>query len=383
MHIKYGLNVLNLCLLVVSIPFLSYAGEFSISDHSSVIGRNTGYPQGTTTNGVTETGNLDLIMETTVYAKNLELVSVDINGEDIDGETFIGSITPLRLRYRPHSQLTLEGGVLLAYDFGDGSDFDEVEPILRLVYQPRVHIFVVAGTIIRTHSIHDAIYNDTAAFMENNEQGFQLRADLKHIKQDLWINWRVREEDNVSERFDSASTTQIRIGDFRFDGQLLLRHTGGQKNTEDKLEFNTAYLVGGSYGFFERVTVPVLNVVEEMRIGAYFIGSSEDPDDQSGLPASDGNGIEGSLMFRTRPAKNMTLHIFGSYFNGDNLVARAGDPLYSADEYIQIGSNFLFELAAGLKFEISGVAQLVDGTFVHTEQMYFSWGKGFTIFRGM
>jgi hypothetical protein len=378
MHLKYSLHVLFLSLLIMNIPSLSHAGEYSISDFSSVIGRNTGYPSGTTASGMTKTGNLDLVLETTIYAKNLELVGVEI-----EGETFIGSITPLRLRYRPHEQLTFEAGALLAYDFGDGSEFDEIEPILRIVYQPHAHTYAVAGTIIRTHSIHDAIYNDAAAFNENAEQGFQFRADYDNFKQDFWINWRIKEEETVSERFDTASVTQLLIGDFLIDAQLLLRHTGGQKNNEDKVEFNTAFLFGGSYGFLKGATVPVLKILEEVRIGAHFIGSSDDPDDQSGLPASDGNGIEGTIVFKTKPSKDANVHIFGSYFNGNDLIARAGDPIYAKDEYVQIGTNLVLNLAGGLIFELGAVGQFIDGTFTHTEQMYFSWGKGFTVFKGM
>lgn len=378
MNFKYSINVLFLSLLLLSVPSLSSAGEFSIYEFSSVIGRNTGYPSGTTANGMTETGNVDLVIETTIYAKNLELVKVGI-----DGETFIGTLTPLRLRYRPHDQLTLEAGALLAYDFGDGSDLDEVEPILRLVYQPSAHTYAVAGTITRTHSIHDALYNDANAFNENAEQGFQFRIDRDNLKQDFWINWRIREEETVSERFDTASATQLRIGDFLIDAQLLLRHAGGQKNNEDLVEYNTAYLFGGSYGFLQGVTVPVLKVLEEVRIGANIIGSSDGPDDQSSLPSSDGNGIEGTIVFRTKPEKDLTVNIFGSYFNGNDLIARAGDPIYTKDEYTQLGTNLVLNLPAGLTFEFGVVGQFIDGTFAHTEQMYFSWGKGFTIFKGI
>jgi len=378
MHFKYSLHVLILSLLLLTIPSLSIAGEFSISDYSSVIGRNTGYPSGTTANGMTETGNLDLILETTIYAKNLELVSVGIQGE-----TFIGSLTPLRLRYRPHEQLTMEAGALLGYDFGDGDNYDEVEPILRLVFQPGAHLYVVAGTIIRTHAIHDALYDDSSTFNENTEQGFQFRADYDNFKQDVWINWRIKEEETVSERFDTASVTQLRIGDFLIDAQLLLRHAGGQKNTEDSLEYNTAYLLGGSYGFLKGMSVPVLKVVEEVRIGAHFIGSSDDPGRQPGLSSSDDNGIEGTIIVRTKPSKDANVNIFSSYFNGNDLIARAGDPIYTKDEYIQIGSNLVLNLPAGLIFELGVVGQFIDGTFVHTEQMYFSWGKGFTIFKGI
>jgi hypothetical protein len=378
MHLKYNLHILILFLFVMSIPSLSDAEAYSISDFSSVIGRNTGYPSGTTVHGMTKTGNLDLIVETTVYAKNLELVGVGI-----DGETFIGSLTPLRLRYRPHDQLTMEAGALLGYDFGDGGDYDEVEPILRIVYQPSAHTYAVAGTIIRTHLIHDALYDDSSAFNENAEQGFQFRADYDNFKQDVWINWRIREEETVSERFDTATVTQLKIGDFLIDAQLLLRHTGGQKNNEDKVEFNTAFLFGGSYGFLKGVPVPVLKVLEEVRIGTHFIGSSDGPDDQSGLPGSDGNGIEGTIVFRTKPSDDAKVHIFGSYFKGNDLIARAGDPIYAKDEYVQIGSSLVINLAGGLIFELGAVGQFIDGTFTHTEQMYFTWGKGFTIFKGI
>lgn len=378
MHRKYNLHVLILSLLIMSISSLSHAGEYSISDFSSVIGRNTGYPSGTTVQGMTKTGNLDLIVETTVYAKNLELVGVDI-----EGETFIGSISPLRLRYRPHEQLTLEAGALLGYDFGDGGDYDEVEPILRIVYQPGAHTYAVAGTIIRTHSIHDALYDDSSAFNENAEQGFQFRADYDNFKQDFWINWRIREEETVSERFDTASVTQLLIGDFLIDAQLLLRHTGGQKNNEDRVDFNTVYLIGGSYGFWKERPIPVLKTLEEVRVGAYYIGDHDSPDDQTSIDTTQGSGVEGSIVIRTKPSDDADVHIFGSYFSGDDLISRAGDPIYAKDEYIQMGSNLILHLSGGLMFELGVVGQFIDGTFTHTEQMYFTWGKGFTILKGM
>jgi len=378
MNLNYRLYVLFLSLSLLGFSSLSDAGEFPVADFSSVIGRNTGYPAGTTVNGMTKTGDLDLILETTLYAKNLELVAVGI-----EGETFIGSLTPLRLRYRPHDQLTLEAGVLLGYDFGDGSDFDEVEPILRLVYQPGARTYVVSGTIIRTHSIHDALYDDAAAFNENAEQGFQFRADYDNFKQDFWINWRIKEEETVSERFDTASVTQLRIGDFLVDAQLLLRHTGGQKNNEDLVEYNTAYLIGGSYGFLQDVSVPVLKVLKEVRLGAYFIGDHDAPDDQSGFESSNGSGVEGTIVFMTEPSSNANVNIFGSYFNGNDLVTRAGDPIYAKDDYTRIGTNLVLDLPGGLKFEFGAVGQFIDGTFAHTEQMYFSWGRGFTILKGI
>ena len=249
-------------LLIVAVP--SFSGEFPMTDDSTVIGRNYGYPSGTPETGHTETGNLDFVAETTIYAKNLELIDVEI-----DGLTYIGFFSPLRLRYRAHEMITLEGGALVGYDFGDGETVDEVEPILRLVYEPVENAFIIAGTIIRTHAMHDAIFDDVAAFNENSEQGLQFRVDFENFKQDLWVNWRRKETSARSERFDSGTVTQFRLGDLWLDAQLLFRHTGGQKNAEDQVEHNVAYIAGGSYGFAHNVSIPFLYSIEEIRIGAH------------------------------------------------------------------------------------------------------------------
>jgi hypothetical protein len=363
-------------LLIVAVP--SFSGEFPMTDDSTVIGRNYGYPSGTPETGHTETGNLDFVAETTIHAKNLELIDVGI-----DGQTYIGFFSPLRLRYRAHEKLTLEGGALVGYDFGDGEDVDDVEPILRLVYEPEENAFIIAGTIIRTHAMHDAILDDIAAFNENAEQGLQFRADFKNFKQDLWVNWRLKETSARSERFDSGAVTQLRFGDLRLDAQLLFRHTGGQKNVEDKVEHNVAYAGGGSYGFAHNVSIPFFNNIEEIRIGAHYIGNHEVPDDKSALDNTDGSGIEGNIDIDMKPSADLKLKVFLSYFKADELVARAGDPLYSRDEYFQVGTNALFKLPAGLRIEIGVTGQFIHGKFTHTEQLYFSWGRGFNLFKGI
>ena len=363
-------------LLITAVP--SFSGEFPIIDDSTIIGRNYGYPSGTPETGHTETGDLDLVAETTLYAKNLELIEVEV-----DGETFIGFFSPLRLRYRAHKQLTIEAGALVGYDFGDGESVDEVEPILRFVYEHIENTYLIGGTIIRTHPMHDALLDDTSAFNENAEQGMQFRADFENFKQDLWINWRIKETSDISERFDTGTVSQFRFGNLWLDAQLLFRHTGGQQNNEDKVEHNIAYLAGGSYGFAHDVSIPFLKTLEEIRIGGYFIADHEVPDDKSGLSSTEGAGFEGIINFYVRPSRDIKMKIFGTYFKSDELIARAGDPLYGRDEYSQLGTNVLFNLPAGLRIELGFVGQIINGKFAHTEQIYLSWGKGFTLFKGI
>jgi hypothetical protein len=355
------------------------AGEFPIITDSTVIGQNFGYTSGTPETGMTDTGNLDLVFETTVFSKNLELFDL----HPYEGLTYFGTLTPLRFRYRPHDQVTVEAGVLLGYDFGDGNELEEIEPIIRMVYEPVEDAFFIAGTILRTHAMHDAIYDDAIAFRENTEQGLQFRADLENFKEDLWINWRRSETSRRSEKFDIGNVTQLRFGGFWIDGQFLWRHTGGQRNTENMVEHNVSYLLGGSYGFHPGIDFPALNILEEVRLGASYIYERDTPDDESDLDKSTGSGYEARITFDIQPKKNINVHLFGSYFNGDHLIARAGDPLYSFDDYSQVGTNIYFTLPAGLRLEFGFAGQFVEDKFAHTGQIHISWGKGIPLFNGI
>jgi hypothetical protein len=186
-------GLLGVCL------FLSLAGsarsqEYSIIPDSTVIGRNFGYPSGTPIQGQTPVGEIDLVLETVVFFKNLELTGFD-SSTNINGETFFGFLLPVRGRYRAHDQLTFEVGAVVGQDFGDEDALNIAEPLVRLVYEPTEGVFLIAGTILPTHWIHDAMLDDVQKFRINAEQGFQIRADVSWLKNDTWINWRVRESD--------------------------------------------------------------------------------------------------------------------------------------------------------------------------------------------
>ncbi len=366
---------LYVIVLMIASSAVCFGGEYPIIDDSSVIGRNYGYPAGTPTTGMTEPGNLDLVIESVVFAKNLELVSVGI-----DGETFIGFMAPLRLRYRAHEQVTFEAGASIRYDFGDGNDVDEVEPILRLVYEPVPSAYLFAGTIIGTHAIHDALYNDSEVFEQTTQQGIQFRMDRTELKQDHWINWRVKETADTAERFDVGSVTQLRLGELWLDAQIFIRHTGGQKNTEFHDEkSNFAYLLGGSYGIAQNIT----GLIDKVRAGVYYLGDYDDMHSSSDLDSTSGSGVEGTLTCEMIPKEDINVHLFASYFYGDELYARAGDPLYAADDYAQLGTNIIFKLPEGLRIEFGIDGQFYNDSIVHTAQVYFVWGRGVTLSKGI
>lgn len=267
----------------------------------------------------------------------------------------------------------------MEHNFGDDDDIDEFEPLFRLAYEPITDVFIIAGTIIRTHPVHDALYDDVNTFRQIAEQGFQLRADLGWLKEDMWINWKIRETSVKAERFEFGNTTQLRYDDLYVDGQLFWAHTGGQKNIEDKLENNVTILAGGSYGLSPSFLKDLINL-REVRIGGYYLYNYDYVRDQK---ESRGNGFEGRITADIRPSKNTVVTLFGAYFNGDDFLPRQGDPLYTMDEYAQFGTNILFNLPAGLRIEFGIVGQFVEDKFVHTEQLYLTWGKAFNLLRNL
>lgn len=347
--------------------------EFSITTDSTVIGQNYGYPSGTPSQGRTPVGQVDLVTESAVFIENLELTGLDDHG--IDGETFTGFLLPLRARYRAHERLSVELGAILGHNFGDENTLDVAEPLVRLAYEPRDNLYVIAGTMLPTHWIHDAIYDDVNKFRTGVEQGFQFRADRDTFKQDLWISWRVREGQVAPEEFDVANTMQWRMSEdaLWLDTQVLCSHVGGQRSASPRVGNNVTLLGGASYGFAN----PMGNTsIDELRLCARYLFSSDDTEQTSGVT---GSGYEVCAWVDMHPDDGVLLRLHGSYFEGDDLLARRGDPLYRLDRYGQVGAAALFDVAEDLCIETSGVAQLTEDRFNYTFMLNFIWGHAFAI----
>ncbi len=365
--IRYGAGILA-AVLYLTMGGAIHADEFSMLSDSSVIGRNFGYPSGDPSRPEAETGELELGIETAFFFKNLELTG--FSERRIDGETFFGFLAPLRLRFRAHEKVHLEAGAFLGQNFGDDDALDATDPLLRLVVEPSDDFFIVAGSLLPTHWMHDALRDDTLIFREGSEMGVQFRADWLHLKQDTWINWNTRETDTDPEQFDVGNTTQVRFGGLRGDGQLLWSHVGGQKNSSNRIENNLSLATGASYGF------SIGPFVEDVRLGGFYLYSS---DDARGQPSQSGSGVEGRLHVDLRPAPEILVRVFASYFDGDELQADRGDPLYGLDDYAQVGVAALFDVAADLRIETAIVGQYGENELINTYLVNFVWGGNFPI----
>ena len=353
---------------------LAGADEFSLIQTSTVIGRNYGYPSGTPSSGLTQVGNFDIVLETAVFFKNLELVGrVPVNA-GIEGETFTGFLLPLRARYRPAASVVVEFGALLGQNYGDLHTIDVADPLLRLGWLAANGLYVIGGTIFPTHWIHDAVYDDVQRLRFGAEQGLQLRADLSWFKHDTWVNWRVRESGNTAEEFMVGTTSEFRLFSdlLRLGGQVFWAHTGGQQNSTYRIEHNLIFLGNASLGYS---LANDTRRVADLRAGVNLMSSLDEGRD---LPVLRGDGHEFFGAIDAYPWNEVTrLRLNGSWFYGDEFLSRFGDPLYSLPDYNQIGVTALFELPSGLSFEIAFSAQTTDGDLNYTYHVNFSWGAGF------
>lgn len=344
-------------------------GEYSLFAQSSVLGRNTGVPSGTG-RATTSVGDVDFILESAFYFKNLELFGLDA----VEGETLFGVLMPLRIRYRAAPGLSFELGAVVGEDFGDDERLNVAEPLIRLIYSPSEQSHIVAGTLYPTHWIHDALLDDTQKLRGRGEQGLQLRFDGPRFKQDLWINWSVRETGIRAEEFEIASSGQLRFleDQLRLDLHAIWVHAGGQISLDDRLEHNLVFMLGGTWDAAS--TLVSIEDLAALRLTARLLYASKSG---RNIDKINGLGWEIALDAQYQLRSHVEWRVHASYFSGDDLPLDRGDPLYTLDEYIQLGGTLLFRPLAGLAVETGIVGQWTEGKLNFGYQVNFVWGEQF------
>lgn len=336
---------------------------------STVVGSSYGYALGYPTREPAP-GELQLAVETTVFLKNLELSGN--KRKDLEGETFVGFLAPMRLRYGLGETTTVELGAVLGHNFGDDDGLDVAEPLVRLVVQPSDGVFVVGGTLVSTHWIHEALLDDVKIFRESVDQGLQLRVDKESFKGDYWLNWRVRERDDRREQFEVGLANQVRIGALRVDGQAFVHHQGGQQNSLGGKENNVAALGGLSLGLFRT------DAGSEVRLSSHALWNENDSDFRAD---NQGRGIESRLEWTLAGGDGgVAVRTHVSHFSGEDMRTERGDPLYTADDYSQLGASALFDVGDGVQIETALVLQLVESELNYTFQIYVTAAEVFSLF---
>jgi hypothetical protein len=314
-------------------------------------------------------GELQFVIEATAFIKNLELTGN--RRKSLEGETFFGFLAPTRLRYRLGEKSTVELGAVLGHNFGDDDGLDVVSPLVRLVAEPETGVFVIGGTLMRTHWMHEALLDDVQAFRENAEQGLQLRVDRDCFKGDYWINWRVRERTDRREQFEVGLANQGRFGALRVDTQAFVHHHGGQQNSLGGKENNVTALGGLSLGLFRT------DAGSEVRLSSHALWNQNESDFRAD---SQGRGIESRLEWTLGGGeRGFAVRSHVSHFSGEDVRSARGDTLYIADDYSQLGVSALFDVGDGMQIETALVLQLIESKVNYTFQIYLTAAEVFSL----
>ena len=359
-------GVLASALLVAcDAPSRSLQDRAPFRSDSTIVGTGFQVPTGGALEPARE-GELAFVAEVTTFIDELGIGGH--RDDALEGETLIGVYAPLRFRYGTSDEVHVEAGALVGHNYGDDKGVDVTEPLFRLVYEPREDLAFVAGTIFPTHRVHEALLDDEVRLRDPVEEGIQLLHDGERWQQDFWLDWRIREEDDRREVFDVGNVSRVRVGPVWLDGQLLWFHAGGQKNSVSGVENNTTLLGGASLPL-------ALNESTELTSRVAFLHTDEDGD----VEDFTGNGVEGRLELRRVLSSKSGFEAFVSYYQGDELQTRRGDPLFRLNDYAQLGARYHHEAAGGLRVDLEALLSFAESEMDYRFAILFSWGQVFRL----
>ena len=327
---------------------------------------------------------LSLVIENQTYVYNRELGREIDTTVQAEGFTLIGNLTKAFFQYEIKKGLRIEAGALWNFEFGEDNVPDEVDPIISLHYAFAPDWLFTAGTIDRNHPLHDAFFNDELRYREPIEQGFQIKGNSKHIRQDLWLSWEERETATQREKFSIGDFTQLKAGGFMLEGQIYWVHLGGQQNSGPGVFNNLSLGLGGGYTYRPETTGS--SWLDEIGFTVHYLHNSDDP---PGLPKVEDEGMAYRAFLSICDTYVYYQHWRGGSLNfnsprGDitmpGVVLSKGDPLYRARIYDEVGIVKTWQLADEVIATIDLRTQFLLGQIEPLMAINVTWRPKFPLF---
>jgi hypothetical protein len=329
---------------------------------------------------------LSLVIENQTYVYNRELEKEVDTSLQVEGFTLTGNLSKAFFQYEIKKGLRIEAGVLWNFEFGEDNVPDEVDPIISLHYAFAPNWLFTAGTIDRNHPLHDAFFNDVLRYREPIEQGFQIKTDSQHLRQDLWLSWEERETDTRREKFSIGGYSQVKAGGFMLDGQVYWVHLGGQANSGPGVFNNLSVGAGTGYTYRPEKPGSVSGWLDEIGFTIHYLQNSDDP---PGLPKVDEEGVAYRAFLTVWDTYIYYQHWRGGSLNfnsprGDVTMPgeplSKGDPLYRARIYDEVGIVKTWQLADEVIATVDLRAQFLLGRFQPLMAFNITWRPEFPLF---
>jgi hypothetical protein len=329
---------------------------------------------------------LSLVIENQTYVYNRELSKEVDSSLQTEGFTLIGNLVKPFFSYQISDQLRIEAGVLWNAEFGEDGQADEVDPVIALHWDFSPGWRFTAGTLDRNHPMHDAFFDDVLRYREPIEQGFQFKADIEHLRQDLWVSWEERETATQREKFAIGDVTQVKAGGFMLEGQLYWVHLGGQRNSGPGVFNNLSVGAGGGYTFRPEKSGGVSGGLDEIGFTVHYLKNIDDP---PALPEVDEEGMAYRAFLTVEGAYIYYQHWRGGSLNfnsprGDSVMPgeplAKGDPLYRARIYDEVGVVKSWKLADEVTATVDVRGQFLLGRFQPLMVFNITWRPEFPLF---
>jgi len=329
---------------------------------------------------------LSFILENQTYIYNQERAKeVDLSLQT-EGFTLIGNLSKPFFRYQINKTLRVEAGILWNAEFGESNQPDEVDAVIALHYDFAAGWRLTAGTIDRNHPLHDAFFNDNLRYLEPIEQGFQIKADTAHLRQDLWLSWEERETATQREKFSVGDYTQVKGGGFMVEGQVYWVHLGGQRNSGPGVFNNLSLGVGGGYTYRPGKSVDGSGWLDEIGFTVHHLKNIDNP---PALPEVDEEGMAYRAFLTVWDTYIYYQHWRGGSLNfnsprGDaslpGVPLAKGDPLYRARIYDEVGIVKSWQLADEVLATVDVRGQFMLGRFQPIVVFNITWRPEFPLF---
>lgn len=303
-------------LVLISLLFVVTTGCFAQLDNSSLL-FNT---------------SVDTSREQQLFIKiqNLNfLKNNEYSGVMADGYTLFGYQFNPQLGYQFTRNLSIEGGIFLAKDFGNSS-FTQILPTFSLRYYKK-DFKMVFGNIDGSlnHQLIEPIYNFERVLTNRLESGMQFVLTKKRFDFDIWIDWlhMIYKTSNQKERLlagisGNALKFENDQWDFKLPMQGIIIHRGGQL---DSLKEGSSSDYSGAAGLILKYKTKS-KVIKDLYLDTRYVIRSNNYFDGPVSISSWGDGILANIglnaIFRT--------NVLFSYWHGDSYHSEFGGDLYSS-----------------------------------------------------
>lgn len=243
-----------------------------------------------------------------------------------EGYTLLGYVFQPSVSYHPGKTTRFEaGGSFLKYS--GRNNFSDIQPILRLQYQPSLAFQMVMGTLYggTAHGLIEPLYRWEQEFMNPVENGLQFLFNTSRIKADIWLQWEkfIFRGDPFQEQLTVGTSAQWKLlpdnekFDLTIPFQSLINHHGGQDISVD-LPIQTL----ANYASGIKAAWKTNRKLKEVGLECWVMGYS-DLSPEKHQAYNSGYGIY--------PKAGIKLGSFllqAGYFYGDRFIAIKGEPLF-------------------------------------------------------